>query len=251
MNKTSDIGFPFAPQEFHDKLQNAVEFYWDARLGQARRQKRHGRPDAGTRGEVTGGKQLDAFGILLEDLAKATGYRDDEIFFRTALPIPGYYRAQKKWDFAVCRAGRLVAAAEFKSQSGSFGNNFNNRTEEVLGLARDFWVAYREKVFGLIPQPWLGYLFLLEESGKSERPVGLFPSCLPPLGKFSGTSYQDRYRLLCEALMLERDFTAAALLVSRRPERGEPVAFAEPHPGLSVLAFCRSLFAHLSAAAHV
>lgn len=251
MSKIPDIRFPFAKQQFNDKLQHAVEFCWNARLGQARRQKRQGRQDAGTRGEVTGGKQLDAFGILLEELAKAAGYRDDEIFFRAALPIPGYYRPQKKWDFAVCRAGRLVAAAEFKSQSGSFGNNFNNRTEEVLGLARDFWVAYREKVFGLVPQPWLGYLFLLEESGKSERPVGLFPSCLPPLEKFSGTSYRDRYRLLCEALLLERDFTAAALLVARRPEPREPVAFAEPHPGLSVLAFCRSLFAHLSAAAHV
>lgn len=200
---------------------------------------------------MTGGKQLDAFGILLEDIAKAAGYRDDEIFFRTALPVPGYYRPQKRWDFAVCRDGRLIAAAEFKSQSGSFGNNFNNRTEEVLGLARDFWVAYREKAFGLVSQPWLGYLFLLEESGQSERPVGLYPSLLPPLGKFSGTSYRDRYRILCETLLLERDFTAAALLVSRRPDSREPVAYAEPHPGLAVGVFVRSLFAHLSAAFHV
>jgi hypothetical protein len=250
MRKKSAIAFPFTEHEFNDRLQQAVEFYWSARLGQASRQQRRGRSDAGTRGEVTGGKQLDAFGVLLEDLAKAAGYRDDEIFFRTALPVPGYYRPQKRWDFAVCREGRLIAAAEFKSQSGSFGNNFNNRTEEVLGLARDFWVAYREKVFGLVPQPWLGYLFLLEESGESERPVGLYQSPLAPLGKFAGTSYQDRYRILCETLLLERDFTAASLLVSHRPEPREPVAYAEPHSALSVLAFCRSLFVHLYAAAH-
>ena len=29
----------------------------------------------------------------------------------------------------------LVAAVEFKSQVGSIGNNFNNRTEEALGNA--------------------------------------------------------------------------------------------------------------------
>lgn len=250
MSKKTEASFPFSEREFRERIRQAVAFYWSSRLGQASRQKSRGRRDAGTRGEVTGGKQLDAFGILLEDIAKAAGFRDGEIFFRTALPVPGYYRPQKRWDFAVCREGRLVAAAEFKSQSGSFGNNFNNRTEEVLGLARDFWVAYREKAFGLVPQPWLGYLFLLEESGQSERPVGLFPSPLPPLGKFAGTSYRDRYRILCETLLLERDFTAAALMVSHRPEPGEPVAFAEPHPTLSAMAFCRSLFTHLSAAAH-
>lgn len=42
MNKTSG-NFPFTRQKFNDRLQHAVGFYWDARLGQARRQKRRGR----------------------------------------------------------------------------------------------------------------------------------------------------------------------------------------------------------------
>lgn len=39
------------------------------------------------------------------------------------------------------RNGVLLAAIELKSQSESFGNNFNNRSEEVIGSARDFWLA--------------------------------------------------------------------------------------------------------------
>ena len=60
--------------------------------------------------------------------------------------------------------GQLVTAMEFKSQVGpSFGNNFNNRSEEAIGSATDIWVAYREGRFGKTPTPFLGYFFLLED----------------------------------------------------------------------------------------
>ena len=243
--------FPYSADQFRNKIQKAVEFYWSVRLGQAKHQRRKGRRDVGTRGEVTGGKQLDEFGRLLESLAKAAGYNADEIFFgKKELAVPGFYRPQKKWDFSIVRGERLIAAAEFKSQSGSFGNNCNNRTEEVVGLARDFWVAYREKVFGLTRQPWLGYLFLLEESEESSHPVALFPSQIEPLSKFKDTSYQDRYRILCETLVLERDFSATSLLLSRRPVNAAAVSFTEPLSDLSVESFCKSFYAHLIASAH-
>ena len=243
--------FPFTVRNFNAKILDAVRHYWKVRLKQEDQQRQRGNPDAGTRGQVTGGKQLDAFGRLLEHLAKSAGFRRDEIFVQTPLPVPGYYRPQKKWDFAVCRNGRLIAVAEFKSQVGSIGNNFNNRAEEVIGLARDFWVSYREKVFGLSAQPWLGYLFLLEESETTSHFVRLHPSNIPPLEKFKQTSYRDRYKILCETLLLERDFSATALLASRRPETACPVTYDEPFPELSVYSFCHSLFAHLVASAHV
>ena len=48
-------------------------------------------------------------------------------------------------------------AVEFKSQVGpSFGNNFNNRTEEAIGNAEDIWTAYREGRFGRHRAPLLG-----------------------------------------------------------------------------------------------
>jgi hypothetical protein len=44
---------------------------------------------------------------------------------------------------------------EFKSQIGpSFGNNFNNRTEEALGSATDIWAAYREGAFKPSSRPF-------------------------------------------------------------------------------------------------
>jgi hypothetical protein len=61
---------------------------------------------------------------------------------------------------------------ELKSQVGpSFGNDFNNRTEEALGNATDLWATYREGAFKPSDRPWLGYLMLLEETEGSTRPV--------------------------------------------------------------------------------
>jgi len=41
-------------------------------------------------------------------------------------------------------------------QVGSFGNNYNNRTEEALGSAVDLWAAYREGAFKPSRGPWFG-----------------------------------------------------------------------------------------------
>jgi len=57
-----------------------------------------------------------------------------------------------------CVGRQAVAAIEFKSQVGSFGNNYNNRTEEAIGSASDIWGAYREGAFKPSARPWLGYL---------------------------------------------------------------------------------------------
>ena len=62
------------------------------------------------------------------------------------------------------RDDQLIVVLEVKSQVGpSFGNNFNNRTEEAIGSALDLWTAYREGAFNKTIRPWLGYLFLLED----------------------------------------------------------------------------------------
>ena len=47
-----------------------------------------------------------------------------------------------------------------------------------------------------------------------QQAVALADSPLPPLPEFQGTSYLRRYEILCERLVLERDYTATALLVS-------------------------------------
>ena len=90
---------------------------------------------------------------------------------RNDIELPGWYRPEKKWDLLVVADGKLLAGIEFKSQVGSFGNNYNNRTEEAIGSATDIWAAYREGAFKPSARPWLGYLMLLEEAPGSVTPV--------------------------------------------------------------------------------
>ena len=88
------------------------------------------------------------------------------------MELPGYFRAEKNWDLLAVVDGTLVALIEFKAQvEPSFGNNFNNRSEEALGNATDLWAAYREGAFKPSQRPWLGYVFILEDCPKSQSPV--------------------------------------------------------------------------------
>jgi hypothetical protein len=237
------MSFPYEESIFRRKLEDAAKYYWRTRKNQASRQKKRGKVDAGTRGQVTGGRHLDGFARLVEDICMKAGFRKDEIFFNRAVPVPGYYRPQKNWDVVVLREGKLIAAIELKSQSGSFGNNFNNRSEEVLGVSRDFWMAYRERVFGVTDAPWLGYLFFLEDSPASDRAVALAESPLPPLAVFNDTSYLRRYEILCERLVLERDYTATALLVSDKAT----ASVRDGGESVGALRFFSSLYTHLIA----
>ena len=109
---------------------------------------------------------------LVRDLLEESGVDQAGGLLRTGcVELPGWFRPEKKWDLLVVVEGCLIAAIEFKSQVGSFGNNFNNRTEEALGSAADLWAAYREGAFKPSARPWLGYLMLLEDAPGSTRPV--------------------------------------------------------------------------------
>ena len=234
--------FPYDEEEIAAKVAKAAAFYWKTRRGQARKQKRSGTQDAGTRGQVTGGKHLDGFAKLVQEIGMKAGCRKEDIFFNTSIPLPGYYRPQKNWDVVFLHDGKLLAAIELKSQSGSFGNNFNNRSEEVVGVSRDFWTAYREKAFGTGEAPWLGYFFFLEDSESSARPVALSRSPLKPFAIFEGTSYRQRYEILCERLMLERDYSSTALVFSSK----NGASIRDGGPNVTAYAFFKSLYLHLA-----
>ena len=237
------MSFPYTEVQLRRKVANAAAFYWKTRRRQAASPKKRGVNDAGTRGQVTGGRHLDGFAKLIQEVCIKAGFKKAEVFFDRAVPVPGYYRPQKNWDVVVMRDGKLVAAVELKSQSGSFGNNFNNRTEEVLGVSRDFWLAYRERVFGVTEAPWIGYLFFLEDSPSSGRAVALADSPLSPLPIFQGTSYLRRYEILCERLVLERDYTSTALLVSD----SKTASVRDGGESVGALKFFKSLYSYLSA----
>lgn len=118
------------------------------------------------------------------------------IFINSDLELPGYFRPNKKWDLLVVDNGELVIAIEFKSQVGpSFGNNFNNRTEEAMGTALDLWTAYREGVFGTQPSPWIGYFLVLEDCLRSNEPVKVRSPHFEVLHEFIDASYKERYEI--------------------------------------------------------
>jgi hypothetical protein len=190
---------------------------------------------------------MDAFIELLTKLTIEAGVDRSHIFFDESLELPGYFRPTKKWDFLVVVKGQLVAALEAKSQVGpSFGNNFNNRTEEAMGSAVDIWTAFREKAFGTGSRPWLGYMFLLDDCPRSQTPVGVKEPHFKVFEEFRNSSYAKRYELFCRRLVLERHYDSAAFLLSES-KAGLNGDYAEPAADLAFERFAQSLVAHVAA----
>ena len=239
-------------------LQAAVQSYWDARAKNKEKQVQSGKIDAGTRGEVTGGTQMGALEVLVADILCEAGLKRLDVRSRTALELPGYFRATKKWDLIVISEGQLVLAMEFKSQAGkSIGNNVNNRCEEAVGSARDLWIAYREGRFGAgAPTPFLGYLFLLEDRASVKRPVAnkepyfkvdsVFrgrgdASKKGCITKYQGVTYAERYELLCRRLVLERIYSASFFMMTTN---AKPTVISERAIDLTFARFAAALRGH-------
>ena len=184
--------------------------------------------------------------ILSVQLIIESGIPEKCIFKKSAVELPGYYRPEKKWDLIVVYKGILGAAIELKSQTGpSFGNNFNNRTEEAIGSATDIWVVYREGRFGTnMFRPWLGYLFLVEDCLRSSTPVGVKEPHFQIDQVFRDASYKKRYEIFCQRLVLERVYDSSCFLTAQFSDNGV-AAVTEPNPNLSVSNFLASLKGHM------
>jgi hypothetical protein len=126
----------------------AVQALWTGRNLQAQKQIASGRVDAGTRGSVTGGQHMAPLQDVIAGQFDSLIDMGARIRRTGIIPIPGFYRRAKNWDIVVTYGEVLVAAIECKSQVGSFGNNFNNRTEEAIGNAVDLWRAYEAGLVG-------------------------------------------------------------------------------------------------------
>lgn len=230
------------PRDLEDRIAEAVEFFWATRNGQITRQNQAGTHDQGNRGAVTGGKQLDGFVELIKDVLILNGVPERCIFIDTDLELPGYFRPNKKWDLLVVDNNELIIAIEFKSQVGpSFGNNFNNRTEEAMGSALDIWTAYREGVFGTQRAPWLGYFMVLEDCRKSNEPVRVRSPHFPVLREFIDASYKERYEIFCSKLLLERQYSAACFTTTSITTNG--IYYDFPREELSCREFIVSMLA--------
>src|SRR5437667_11219854 len=176
--------------DIEQKLKEAVASVWKSRETQAQKQgSKTGIRDAGARAAVIGGSQMDGFVELVRDLLEESGIDKPVIYCERYVELPGWFRPEKKWDLLVVVEGCLIAAIEFKSQVGSFGNNYNNRTEEAVGSATDLWAAYREGAFKPSARPWLGYVMLLEEAPDSTRPVKAQEPHFKVFEQFRSASY--------------------------------------------------------------
>mgnify|MGYP005846025757 CR=1 FL=1 len=230
--------------ELDKGIRDAVRHFWLTRRTQATR--RTDDRDRGARGAVTGSKQMDGFIRLIRRLLIEAKVPEVSIGIDKRIELPGWFRAEKKWDLVVVHDGELLAALEFKSQIGhSFGNNFNNRAEEALGGATDIWAAYREGAFKPSARPFLGYLMLLEDCERSRAPVKVIEPHFSVFPEFVGVSCRDRYAILIGKLLRERLYDGACLLLSSAScaESGD---YTEPQPELTFTKFVVPLLARVA-----
>lgn len=254
---------------FEELAKLGVQQFWTGRSSVLANDEEE-RSQGGERSAVLGGKNLDGFLAMIEGLVRRNGLPDADIYTkgRPDLTLPGYFRPTKLWDVIVLDQGKLVAAIELKSHVGSFGNNFNNRTEEAIGTAHDLLTAIRENVLGEQSMPFLGWLILVEDSPKSRchlrssaRHFPVFDAFLAPVEQPPAAtvkrksaakpkapqlvSYLARYDLLCQRLMRESLYTRAALLASPRTA-AEDGAFEQISATTSLREFAAGLAGHVA-----
>jgi hypothetical protein len=228
-------------------ISRAITEYWTTRQNQSQKQVTSGRSDQGARSAVTGGAQMNGLIKLISDLIIEAGANRSNIFYNTHLELPGFFRPTKEWDLLLIKDNQLILALETKSQVGpSFGNNFNNRTEEAMGSALDLWTAYREGAYNKNVQPWLGYVFLLEDCIESQKPVKVKEPHFKVFPEFVNASYAKRYELFCRKLVRERHYNVAAFLLSTKTT-GLKGQYAEPANDLTFEIFAKSLVAQVRA----
>ncbi|MFC9883132.1 PaeR7I family type II restriction endonuclease [Streptomyces libani] len=229
----------------NEQFEVAVRQFWETREQQTAKQVSEGKQDAGLRGAVTGGAHMDALTMLIvKHFTEVLNYPRSSIYLGRKAELPGYYRPTKQWDVVVKNGEQLVAAIEFKSHSGpSFGNNFNNRTEEAIGSAVDTRRAIGEGLLGKA-QPWLGYVFLLEDAvGSTKLASRDFKPSFKVDPAFKGRpSYAERYRLLCKRLLEEQLYDAACFVLAPK-DVDRPVT--QPDDELTFSRFLESLTEHV------
>lgn len=234
---------------YQDKAREAIKAFWGNRNAAMQKQLESGNTDAGTRAAVISGKNLDGFRVLIKDLVEANGLAQATIHVNKGLVVlPGFFRPTKQWDTLIMLDGRLIAALEFKSQVGSFGNNYNNRTEEAIGTAHCLWTAYRDGALGENPKPFLGWLMVVEDAPGSRCPVRNEEPHFQVFPEYKNASYLQRYDLLCQKLVKEQLYTAAALLAS--PKEGQDSGeYSELSRLSSLEAFVTTFAGHIAAEA--
>ncbi len=222
---------------------------------------------------VRAGKTLDPFVDIITKTVTESGLPNAKAYTgRNSSQLPGFFRPHKSWDVVVINDGKLIAAVEFKSQVGSIGNNFNNRTEEVLGSALDLQTAIEEDAFEDATSIFTGYLIVVEKSASTLKTPNINMDYFPVMkgflhdegqrdyaykkdtsGKFTrvkGISYLSRYDLMCRRLVAKKLYTATAV-VAVPNENHDAGHFENLSAETSIKTFLTRLSAHCEVVAEI
>lgn len=205
------------------RIELALRDWVTVRGSQAAQSKANGRAQEGSRSSVTGGLHLAGVNRLVVDEIRAAGARDLVLHSsRGMTTLPGYYRASKAWDLVVTRGSQPVLAVEYKSMSGSVGNNLNNRADEIFGMAED---ARQAELHGLLPSRMRrAYVFVMGDTPQSTKPVGRSSAFEDPI--FRGASYLERTAIMCRRM---RD-TGLFHMTWAVAVKEDPFSWYEPDP---------------------
>jgi hypothetical protein len=67
---------PLDLSDYENKAREAIKVFWGNRAAAVQKQRELGRNDQGERAGVTGGKNMDGFIALIQDVVRANGLRD-------------------------------------------------------------------------------------------------------------------------------------------------------------------------------
>lgn len=231
--------------DFDLRAREAVRYFWANRIRETPAD--YTLSQGGTRSGVLSGKNLDGFLALIADLVHRNGLPGATLHTRgDALTLPGYFRATKKWDVLVLDGQRLVAVLELKSQVGSFGNNLNNRAEEAIGTAHDFWTAYREGALREQPRPFAGWMNLVEDIPATRTVVREKEPHFSVFPEFKGKSYLERYDILCRRMQAEGLYNQASVITSRQSDAATG-SYGQISDATGLRAFCAQFAGHVAA----
>jgi hypothetical protein len=259
-------------------FQNAIKHWWKSKSVNA---KGIAQVQGGTRDSNLRGDTMDGFRDVIIERLLSIGVSRDDIYFGSQLAVlasnlPSYFRATKNWDVVVCKEAHhkrlvdpnagdtmLIATIEFKSQEKSIGNNQNNRIEESIGNAHDFWASYENRNFlRLTPRPWLGYLFVGRYGDEDElktvkirQPIipvdpvfaGADPAARSRGTNFPGPSYADRYKIFLERVIAKKLYDGACFLVTHEAIAKQVPNYRVLFPQLSGEQFLDALTRHTRA----
>lgn len=224
-------------------MSDALLGMYDALDLAAKSQMVRGVHDQGARAKVTSGNHMIGIvEVMFADLVDAGYAAEDLVYKRGNLALPGYFRTAKQWDLLCFDDDDLMAAIELKSINSSFGNNQNNRAEEAIGNAVDMGFATEN---GLVPRrtkpPARCYVMVVCDCEESSMPVRVPETHYGVDPIFEGTSYQQRFEIMCSRFLDERLYEAVWLVYVDPVKR----IVTEPNPALSYEAFIETISSQL------